>query len=126
MQYKIIIKDLKIFAYHGVKDEEKQNGQEFFIDCTLIINKPKIKFKDNINETISYSEASRFIKKVMTDQKFNLIETAAEKVTRNLFKEFSMIEEIEITLKKPNAPIKDIEFDYMAVNINSRRSDFFD
>ncbi|MBQ8077343.1 MAG: dihydroneopterin aldolase, partial [Eubacterium sp.] len=29
---KITIKDLKLFAYHGVNPEEKESGQNFFID----------------------------------------------------------------------------------------------
>ena len=29
---KIIIKNLEIFAYHGVNPEEKQNGQRFLLD----------------------------------------------------------------------------------------------
>ena len=32
---KIIIKNLEIFAYHGVNPEEKQNGQRFLLDLTL-------------------------------------------------------------------------------------------
>ena len=29
---KILIKVLKIFAYHGVNPEEKENGQDFIFD----------------------------------------------------------------------------------------------
>ena len=29
---KILIRDLKIFAYHGVNEEEKVNGQNFVFD----------------------------------------------------------------------------------------------
>ena len=36
---KIWIKDLEIFAYHGVLAEEKRNGQKFYVtvsmDCLL-------------------------------------------------------------------------------------------
>ena len=31
----IRIKGLKIFAYHGVNPEEKENGQNFVLDLTL-------------------------------------------------------------------------------------------
>ena len=35
---KILIRDLKIFAYHGVNEEEKVNGQNFIFDIDLSVN----------------------------------------------------------------------------------------
>ena len=39
---KILIRDLKIFAYHGVNEEEKVNGQNFIFDIDLTVNKKRI------------------------------------------------------------------------------------
>ena len=33
---KILIRDLKIFAYHGVNEEEKINGQNFVFDIDVL------------------------------------------------------------------------------------------
>ena len=60
----------------------------------------------------------------MLSKACNLIETAVERVAQNLFKEFANLLEVEITLKKPDAPIKDLDFEYMAVNIRRKREDF--
>ncbi len=50
----IIIKNLKIFAYHGVHQEEKIDGQNFYIDAVCkIVGDSEI---DNIENTVSYSE----------------------------------------------------------------------
>ena len=38
---KILIRDLKIFAYHGVNEEEKINGQNFVFDIDLFVNMTK-------------------------------------------------------------------------------------
>ena len=35
---KIIIKGLKLFAYHGVNPEEKVDGQNFVLDITASLN----------------------------------------------------------------------------------------
>ena len=35
---KITIKDLKLFAYHGVNPEEKENGQSFIIDVDYFLD----------------------------------------------------------------------------------------
>ena len=121
---KIIIKGLRVFAYHGVNEDEKQNGQNFIVDCILLIDRGKFRFDDDISSTISYSKAAKKIKSTMLIKSYDLIEAAAEHIARDLFKEYTHLLEAEITLKKPDAPINDLEFDYMAVNIKRKREDF--
>ena len=118
----IIIKNLKIFAYHGVHQEEKINGQNFYIDAVCkVIGNSEI---DNIENTVSYSEIIKNIKRSMLSQSFDLIETAADYTCKKLIENFNKISEIELILKKPEAPIKE-NFDYVAVKITKKRKDFF-
>ena len=35
---KIIIKGLRLFAYHGVNPEEKEQGQDFVLDIAVSVN----------------------------------------------------------------------------------------
>ena len=46
---KILIRDLKIFAYHGVNEEEKVNGQNFIFDIDLSVNMIKACYSDNVD-----------------------------------------------------------------------------
>jgi len=39
MTNSLIIKNLKIFAYHGVNKSEKENGQNFLIDAEIFTDK---------------------------------------------------------------------------------------
>ena len=119
----IIIKNLKIYAYHGVNDEEKIDGQNFFIDTVLFIDKRDAFKKDDINKTLSYSSATKIIKKIVTEKKYDLIETVAEKIAEALFKTFDDLEKVEITVKKPEAPMK-ADFEYVAVKIIREKSDY--
>lgn len=120
----IIIKNLKIFAFHGVHDYEKNDGQNFYIDAVLNTSSGiNDGFKDDINNTISYSEAIRYIKKIITEKSFNLIETVAENISRKLFEKYSLLEKLELTIKKPEAPI-DEDFEYVGVKIIRNRSDY--
>lgn len=121
----IIIKNLKIFAYHGVHKSEKLNGQNFFIDAILYTMKTDGCVNDNIENVVSYSDVIKIIKKAMTSHPYNLIETAAKNVAKFLFDNFSDISELEITVKKPEAPIPE-NFDYVAVKITRKRCDFID
>ena len=120
---KIIIKNLKIYAYHGVNEEEKQNGQIFLIDVKLkfaSLSKPG--FSDNLNDTVSYSKVIKTISKVVTEKSYDLLETVAEKVATTIFNEYPLVEKICVCMKKPMAPIK-ASFDYVGVKINRCRED---
>lgn len=117
---KITIKGLKIFAFHGVNEEEKRDGQEFIIDLDYFLDLKKPCENDDINATVSYAKAVKCIKMAFTADKYDLIEKAAQVVCDALFNEFEPIKEIKLTLKKPYAPVK-ADFDYMAVTIERKR-----
>lgn len=118
----IIIKNLKIFAYHGVHDFEKKDGQDFFVDAVLDLTEMPGFETDEINQVISYSAVVRVIKKVMTEKSYNLIEKAAVEIISEIFSSFSEVKSVDITVKKPHAPIKE-EFEYVAVRFKKVRGE---
>lgn len=120
---KIIIKGLKVFAYHGVNPEEKVNGQNFVLDITAYKNLKKAGNTDNIDDTASYAKILKTAVKVLNEDKYDLLEKVAQRVAQQIFLEFETIESIDICLKKPEAPIS-AEFDYVAVEISRTRDDF--
>lgn len=117
---KIIIKDLKLYAYHGVNPEEKIEGQNFILDiiCKTDLKKPCQ--SDNVEDTVSYAQIIKLVKRVFVAEKYDLIEKAAQVVADAILDTFDKIEKVEITLKKPEAPIK-ADFGYVAVEIKRER-----
>lgn len=113
---KITIKGLKIFAYHGVNPEEKENGQEFIVDVDYYLNLENACKTDSLEDTVSYAKAVKTIRRVFTQSSYDLIERAAQVIADALLSEYERIEKVEVTVKKPHAPVS-AEFDYMAVNI---------
>lgn len=120
---KIIIKGLTVFAYHGVNPEEKISGQNFILDIIAYKSLAQPGFSDNINDTVSYSKILKTATKVMTKNKYNLLEKVAQKIIEQLFKEFESINKIDICLKKPNAPIS-ANFEYVGIEISRTRENF--
>lgn len=117
---KITIKNLELFAYHGVNPEEKEEGQTFFIDVDYYLSLAKACHTDNIDDTVSYAKVVKTIRSAFTGEKYDLIEKAAQVVADAIFERFSDILRVDITLKKPEAPVK-AKFDYMAVSISRER-----
>ena len=120
---KILVRGLKIFAYHGVFEEEKQKGQNFIFDIDAEVDISLPCRDDNVDNTVSYAEIIDETVKIFTSQKDNLLEMAAERVAQGLFLRFKKIQSLRICLKKPDAPIE-ADFDYVGIEIYRNRGDF--
>ncbi|MPW25081.1 dihydroneopterin aldolase [Alkalibaculum sp. M08DMB] len=118
---KIIMKNLGFYGYHGVLEEEKRLGQKFFIDVELYVDLLKAGETDNLSYTVSYAEVYEIIKRIFKEEKFNLIEAVAETIISEILATYSIIQEIKVTLKKPEAPVEGI-YDYFAIELRRTRN----
>lgn len=117
---KIIIKGLRLFAYHGVNPEEKEQGQDFVLDITVSVNMNRACSSDDVEDTVSYAKIVKTVRRVFTAEKYNLIEKCADVTAKAILDEYPAIFSVDLTLKKPQAPVN-ADFDYMAVNIVRNR-----
>ncbi|MBQ9517157.1 MAG: dihydroneopterin aldolase [Eubacterium sp.] len=118
---KITIKNLKLFAYHGVNPEEKENGQNFFIDIDYYVNITKACHSDNLDDTVSYAKVVKTVNRAFTQTSYDLIEKAAQIVADAVLDAFEPVTRVDVTVKKPEAPVK-ADFEYMAVSISRSRN----
>ena len=118
--YKILIRDLKIFAFHGVNEEEKINGQNFVFDIDLYVNMTKACYSDNVEDTVSYAKVIKTVTRVFTAKKYDLLEKAAQITADAILDEYSDVSKVTVTLKKPEAPMK-ADFSYVGVQIERER-----
>lgn len=118
---KILIEQLEIFAYHGCNEEEKNNGQKFYVDATLYTDVATPGKSDDLEDTVNYAKACKFINKFMTENRFDLIEAVAWQTSEALLKEFPKVKAIDFTINKPNAPIK-LPFGNVAVSVSRKWS----
>lgn len=119
MIYKIRLDGLKLFGYHGVQQHEKDFGQEFLIDCHLDV---EAGIDDNIDSTVSYALVADEIEKVATKQRFDLIETLAQKCLAAVLALDPRIIRTTITVHKPNAPLTQ-SFADVSVTVSGARGD---
>lgn len=114
---KIKIKDLEVFANHGVFPEENVLGQKFVISVTMYTDTRKAGISDDLTQSIHYGEVSHFIKKFMETHTFKLIETVAEKLAEELLKAFPLMQKLDLEIKKPWAPVA-LPLDTVSVEIS--------
>ncbi len=117
---KILIRDLKIFAYHGVNPEEKRDGQNFIFDIDLSVNMTKACYSDDIIDTVSYARVVKTVRRIATERKYDLLERLAQAEADAILEEYPDVFSVDITLKKPEAPIK-ADFGWVGVQISRER-----
>lgn len=117
---KILIRGLRIFAFHGVNPEEKEVGQLFIVDLTASLDLQHACEIDGLENTVSYAKIIKTIRRVMQAGKNDLLEFTAQQVIDAVFAEYPPVRQIEIRLKKPDAPIQ-ADFDYVAVELTRGR-----
>lgn len=112
----IRIKNLEVFCHHGVYKEENVLGQKFLIDIVSKVDTRTAGKTDELNQSVSYGDICRLVKKEMTKQNDNLLERVAERLAESILLQFPLIKEVEIELKKPWAPVL-MHMDYASVKI---------
>ena len=102
---KIIIKDLTVFAHHGVLKEENSLGQKFIVSCVLELDTRGAGISDDIEKTVSYASVCRTVTEAMQNETVKLIESAAEKIAARILITYPITEAVTVKVKKPWAPI---------------------
>lgn len=102
---KIKIKNLEVFAKHGVFPEENKLGQKFLVSAVLYTDTRKAGKKDDLTSSIHYGEICRFIDNYMKSHTFQLIERAAETLAEELLLHTPHLKKVRLEVKKPWAPI---------------------
>lgn len=113
---KMYIKDLEIYAYHGVNIEEKNMGQRFIVSLELWLNLREAGQTDDLTKTVNYAELCHNIEKEFIKDKYDLIEKCAEELAQYVLLNYPLVEKVKILVKKPWAPIGK-PLDYAAVEI---------
>jgi dihydroneopterin aldolase len=118
---KIIMKDMSFFGFHGVLPEENKLGQKFIVDAILLLDLQAAGKSDNVADTVSYAEVYEIIKYHTTIMQYKLLEALADNIAKDVLAKHPKVQEIQLTIKKPEAPVQGI-FDYFAVEIRRNRN----
>lgn len=102
---RIDIKNLEVFGYHGVLEEENKLGQKFLVSATAYLDTRKAGKSDDLSKTIHYGEMALLIKKILEEKRFALLERAAQVVCEEVLFAYPLIRKIKLEIKKPWAPI---------------------
>jgi len=120
---KIILNGILASGFYGCTKEERSVIQDFKIDLTMSLDFEKSVKSDSLEDTIDYPLAIELVKNTVREFGSNLIETLAEEISKKLFTNFSILEKLEIEVKKC-ASEKSFHLDKVAVKIKRARKNY--
>ena len=98
----VFVKDLRFKTIVGIWDWERQMPQTVSIDLEMGWDiRPAAKSKD-INDALNYKAVSKRVEQYVTEQKFQLVETAADSIAAMVMDEFA-VPWIKVAIHKPFA-----------------------
>ena len=101
---KIILKDIRIFAHHGVLPQERAVGAYFTLNLRIQTDFSRALATDDLAGTISYADAFEVVKAEMAVPS-QLLEHVAGRICQALFDRFPAAEAIHLELLKENPPM---------------------
>lgn len=99
------IKDLEVYAYHGVFGAEKELGQRFVLDVLLDYDMSRAARTEDLTASIHYGELAQNLTLWCQESKEDLIETLAYKLIEKIFHKHAMVQKVSLEVKKPWAPV---------------------
>ena len=112
---RITLTGVRVRAHHGVFDFEREQGQEFVIDVSVAVDLSAAASGDDLGSTVHYGELAEAVVAAVGRDPVDLIETVAERVAAVAL-DHHAVEEVEVTVHKPEAPIS-VPFTDVAVTI---------
>lgn len=120
MTDRLILKNLTVYAYHGVGESEKKLGQRFEIDVTASSDFSAFVQDDSYADAVCYAQMAEVVMNVATSHSYNLIETLGVNIAEKLLATFSPLKSVTVTVRKPSAPIPHA-LDYAAIETTRTR-----
>lgn len=120
MPDRIELRGLTARGRHGWYSHERETGQEFRVDVALGVDTRAAAASDDLVDTIDYGVLAEGVVGVVAGEPVRLVETLAQRIA-DLCLEDSRVEDVEVTVHKPEAPLT-MPFGDVTVTIRRART----
>jgi dihydroneopterin aldolase len=105
MSDQIVLTGIHGFGYHGLFEQERKDGQDFFVDLTLSVDLRSASTSDAISDTVNYAEITDLVVEEITTNPVNLIEKLAGRIADRVLTQHVKVNSVTVTVHKPQAPV---------------------
>ena len=104
MESIIYLRDLKLFAHHGVLPQERTVGAYFILNISVEADLSEAMATDALEATISYADVLDVVRRQMAVPSA-LLEHVARRIADDILATFSQARAIDIDIMKQNPPM---------------------
>lgn len=117
---KLFLKGIRFYAFHGVKEKERREGNIFEVDVEVTLDLGQVIEEDSLEKTINLKDLREAVLRVAKGESYNLLEFLAHKIADEILKSFEKVENVRVNVRKYSPPeLEDI--DYVGVEISRKR-----
>lgn len=116
----ITLRGITGHGFHGVFAEERRDGQPFVVDVVLHADLRPAGTTDDLTLTAHYGDLAEQVVRDIGRDPLDLIEALAERIAAGILASFAVVDAVEVTVHKPQAPIA-VPFGDVAVSIRRSR-----
>ena len=117
---RLIIKGIEFTGHCGITEEERASGQRLSADIEVTLDISKATASDRLEDTVNYVEICDKVLAIGRLEKYNLLETLAERIASEILKSYN-VTDVVIRLRKCSVPIEAIH-GYFEVEIRRKKS----
>ena len=117
----IFINDLRLYAHHGVMEQEQRLGAWFLVHVRVHYDMYRAMESDNIRYALSYADVVEVVKEEMA-QPSRLLEHVAGRIANAILDRFPQAMSVDLKLTKENPPMG-VDCAGAGVEIRCKRKD---
>jgi dihydroneopterin aldolase len=104
MTGRISLEGLEFHAFHGVYAHERESGNWFEVDISVVTDIDVPARTDNLSDAVNYETLFRIVKAEM-DRPTHLLESVAGKIIQEVFATLRGVQEVHLKISKINPPL---------------------
>ena len=115
----VFIEGLKTEAIIGIYDWERENRQPLIFNIDMDLPISQAAQSDDINDTVNYKQVSDEVIALVTESRYELLETLCEDICQHILNNHNAVQLIRLKVSKPKA-VK--ETDTVGLKITRQRA----
>ena len=100
----IRLRNIQCYAYHGVLEVEKKEGNTFLLDVSITVDDPQGMPSDDIQDTLDYRCICAIVQKEM-EVPSDLLEHVAWRIKNALLTAFPQVQAVSVKVAKQRPPL---------------------
>ncbi len=105
---RLSIDNAEFFAFHGVREEERNLGGRYQVDVDVWYDTMKAVMSDDLSDTVNYEELLFLVNEHMSGEPCELIETLSYDIASAVIDRFVAVRQTTVRVRKLSVPIQQI------------------